>query len=724
MNNTKFKKQIQKNTPYFSIISYIDILDDLFIKMAQSIFSQSICSYEWFIVVTNNHLKKQIENILREQKVSASVCIYTEATHSSLPIPIFEKTTGRLLCFCNHSNVLEVTYFEKSMWFLESNPQIPFCNAQQSCPYSHEIHHQHHLDNKLQYITHNSQVGRGIIIHRHVILHAIQKAVAKKEQQVQFQNIFLEIASNGFWGGTIPEKLHLYPASKNTIPNKNTCNTVRKTYPYLFQNFPNTHLKIPQAYETLKTQYPIQQQIKNKNEGQSRYLFILPWMVMGGADKFNYDLIESLVCHHHVSICTTFNGDSPWEQKFKALTDDIFILKNFLNTSDTPRFLSYIIESRRINFVIISGSSIAYQLLPYLRVFSPDTTFIDLTHVEEPQWKNGGHPRFSVGYQDLLDANIVSTQHLASWMEKNKADSSKIHVLRTGVKLHSPTYIHNTRKKAQKNLKINHETPVIIFSGRICQQKRPALLAQILKELNNNRVMFHALIIGDGEQYPLLKKLINTYHLNEKTTMLGAIPHQNWLELLTCADIFLLPSQYEGISIALLEAMSMGVIPVVSNVGGQSEIVRQEAGYLIPQTHDEVSQYVQILTTLLENKNQRQLMKNEARKLIELFFSKENLLQEFNRIILSASKSHLAKNRLRITKKLAIEFATSSLELQRVEHALHYSWTQLNQNKHTQNDFASIIHILIKFRKSKIGLWLAKRSSLRKIIQYIRKIIK
>ena len=66
--------------------------------------------------------------------------------------------------------------------------------------------------------------------------------------------------------------------------------------------------------------------------------------------------------------------------------------------------------------------------------------------------------------------------------------------------------------------------------------------------------------------------------------MLGSVPHTRWLEILAASDIFLMPSKYEGISIALLEAMAAGVVPVVAKVGGQEEIVDPGAGVLIART--------------------------------------------------------------------------------------------------------------------------------------------
>ena len=65
--------------------------------------------------------------------------------------------------------------------------------------------------------------------------------------------------------------------------------------------------------------------------------------------------------------------------------------------------------------------------------------------------------------------------------------------------------------------------------------------------------------------------------------MLGGVPNEKMRDLLAAADIFFLPSRWEGIALAIYEAMSMGVAVVGAIVGGQAELVTPECGVLIPR---------------------------------------------------------------------------------------------------------------------------------------------
>ena len=153
-------------------------------------------------------------------------------------------------------------------------------------------------------------------------------------------------------------------------------------------------------------------------------LVLVPWMVTGGADRVNLDWIRELSERaYQISVCSTLCASHEWLPEFAALTPDVFVLPNFLHIGDIPRFLVYLIQSRQIDTVLISHSTLGYHLLPYLRSACPMVAFVDLCHVEEPHWLNGGHPRFAVGYQDMLDLNIVTTSHLRDWMKARGASS-------------------------------------------------------------------------------------------------------------------------------------------------------------------------------------------------------------------------------------------------------------------------------------------------------------
>jgi glycosyltransferase involved in cell wall biosynthesis len=371
--------------------------------------------------------------------------------------------------------------------------------------------------------------------------------------------------------------------------------------------------------------------------------------------------------------------------------------------------------------VVVTGSTLGYQLLPYLRSVAPDVSFIDLSHVEEPHWLNGGHPRFGVGYQGALELNVTTTGALTHWMAARGADPQRMRVLYTGVRLADTAgeSMQAVRRQVRDELAIAADVPVIVFAGRLCEQKRPALLARILKEARDAGLPFRAIVIGDGELRDELDDLLRQYQLAERVVTLRAIPHARWLQILTASDILLMPSQYEGISIALLEAMAAGVVPLVARVGGQEEVVSAEAGVLVPHSADELAAYVDHLRMLLGDSQRRQAMARASAHLAATRFSWPTMIDNFLAILDEADTLRRTQPRPRLPEQLGIELATQALELRRVNQALDGLWNArpagVPEMGSASPEAQSLVRLAIVFSRTRIGRWIVRSRQLRRL---------
>ena len=94
------------------------------------------------------------------------------------------------------------------------------------------------------------------------------------------------------------------------------------------------------------------------------------------------------------------------------------------------------------------------------------------------------------------------------------------------------------------------------------------------------RMPARLIMIGDGPERPRAVEAAQALDVEDRVTFLGK--HGAIEELLSCADLFLLPSESESFGLAALEAMASGAPVVVSNAGGLPEVVPHgEAGYLL-----------------------------------------------------------------------------------------------------------------------------------------------
>lgn len=152
-------------------------------------------------------------------------------------------------------------------------------------------------------------------------------------------------------------------------------------------------------------------------------------------------------------------------------------------------------------------------------------------------------------------------------------------------------------KKIEKNYPFQDRTIDIIFVGRLVEVKRPVTLIEIVKEVHDKYPNVKMKILGDGPLRMDIEALISKKNLTNNIQLLGK--KKNVMKFFCNAKIFLLVSEVEGMSIALLEAMTAGVIPVVSDVGELGDIViANKTGFLVDK--DDLRGFAQRCCSILE----------------------------------------------------------------------------------------------------------------------------
>src|SRR5262249_25548755 len=121
-------------------------------------------------------------------------------------------------------------------------------------------------------------------------------------------------------------------------------------------------------------------------------------------------------------------------------------------------------------------------------------------------------------------------------------------------------------------------TFVWLAVGRLVQQKDYPTLLRAVRLLRDED--FVVLVAGNGPLAGELQEECCRLGLQGRVRFLGA--QENILNLYSAADAFVMSSEFEGLSAALLEASSMALPSVVTNVGGNSEVVVQdETGFVV-----------------------------------------------------------------------------------------------------------------------------------------------
>jgi glycosyltransferase involved in cell wall biosynthesis len=378
----------------------------------------------------------------------------------------------------------------------------------------------------------------------------------------------------------------------------------------------------------------------------SRQIICLyPWLALGGADKFNQDMLECLAAYGwRATIVTTCPSPHPWRGAFEGLSDDIIDLAT-CPPEQQPLRLLQTIRRRQIDSVFVSHSDVGYHLLPFLRAHLPELSYVDFCHIVETRRKDGGFPGMSLFYAQVLDLQIVSSQHLKDWMCERNGHADRIAVCTTNIDTAEWDAQRYNRAALRAALGLPLSASVILYAARLERQKQPTLAVSIMKQVVAQTPDTYFLIAGDGLFAGYLRAFLRSHNPEHRIRMLGAVSNTRMRELLALSDILFLPSQMEGISQAIYEAMSMGVVPVSAAVGGQAELVTPECGWLIPHGPNRHEAYIEALLRLAREPQLRMSMSQASRRRVVNSFPQDLMGARMNELLSLACTLHDAQPR-------------------------------------------------------------------------------
>jgi glycosyltransferase involved in cell wall biosynthesis len=138
----------------------------------------------------------------------------------------------------------------------------------------------------------------------------------------------------------------------------------------------------------------------------------------------------------------------------------------------------------------------------------------------------------------------------------------------------------------------------IAFVGRLTECKRPDRFVAAIAEVAKALPCVRAVMIGDGPDAALLKARAHQLGIASNLRLLGKRSDVD--RLLAQSRVFLLTSRWEGLSIAMLEAMAAGAVPVVADVGDLADLVENgSTGFIVAP--DDIAGYARACVQALSS---------------------------------------------------------------------------------------------------------------------------
>lgn len=162
-------------------------------------------------------------------------------------------------------------------------------------------------------------------------------------------------------------------------------------------------------------------------------------------------------------------------------------------------------------------------------------------------------------------------------------DEDQIEVVYNGVSAPRQLTL-DERLEMRRSIGIEDASILAGTVGRFDAIKNLPLLLQAFADAHKLVPNLRLLLVGDGEEMSRVRALAAELQVGRQVIFTGY--REDAAQLAQCMDLFVLPSFSEGISVSLLEAMGGGVAPIVTDVGGNPEVVEHgTCGWVVPSDH-------------------------------------------------------------------------------------------------------------------------------------------
>lgn len=348
------------------------------------------------------------------------------------------------------------------------------------------------------------------------------------------------------------------------------------------------------------------------------YLFF-PFYHVGGAETVHLNILRTFQEKPNCFITNKSFSDAnrPSFQKYSNLIE-------IEPLNRTGKYRKYLLKSiaRRINHdknpVVFGCNSIFfYDLIPMLK---SHVWIADLTHAFS--YEQYSPEFYSLPVANRFNARIVlgqkTKEDYANLYKDHGIDSKyteRINIIKNNV------YVPDSLVKPKNNIL------QIVFVARNSPEKRPEIVFEILRRLNQDGIPFQCTIVGDFDQLNLQIDYAKfTGEIHNKATLQNVYLN---------SDVLLLTSEREGLPMVILEAMAHQVLPISTAIGEISELKRAEPGIILSESLEPeavISEMLKIIRHLNENKSELRIRQKNCYHTVKENYSTEKFTDSYRKL--------------------------------------------------------------------------------------------
>ena len=219
-------------------------------------------------------------------------------------------------------------------------------------------------------------------------------------------------------------------------------------------------------------------------------------------------------------------------------------------------------------------------------------------------------------------------------VEVEKVEEGRVDVILNGINDPTPDALSPAQQRdLRASLDISEGAPLILTAGRLIHQKGHTYLLDAIPEVLEQHPKATFVFAGEGVSGENLVRKSSEMGIEGAVRFLG---HRlDVRQLMSSADLFVLPSLWEGLPLALLEAMWLGLPVVATQVEGVVEAVQHQlSGLLVPPKDSRA--LAAALTRLLRDRGEARSLGEQAAKVVKSLFTTERMCREYEQLFLNS----------------------------------------------------------------------------------------
>lgn len=300
-----------------------------------------------------------------------------------------------------------------------------------------------------------------------------------------------------------------------------------------------------------------------------RVLFLITSMPVGGAETLLVNLVRKIDRERFLPEVGCLKERGPLGEE---LAEDITVHEHLIAHKYDVMVLgrlSKLMRDRKIDAVITvgAGDKMFWGRLAAWKAGVP----VVLSALHSTGWPDGVG-RLNRLLTPLTDGFIaVAKEHGRFLAEFERFPEKKVHVIPNGVDTDRFQRNQTARNNIRRELGIAENAPVAGIVAALRPEKNHELFFSVAARVRKNLPNAHFLIVGDGPERPKLESAVDRLRIADCVHFMGSRP--DIPEVLSAMDIFGLTSHNEANPVSILEAMSIGLPVVSTNVGSIAESV-------------------------------------------------------------------------------------------------------------------------------------------------------